>query len=122
MVHKKEGRLKTFDVALYKTLDGLFVLHRIIEVKEDGYIFTGDFLTKQEFVNEEAVLGFVTGYFTDKKRKKFVDAYSPKRLKKVAKYYKNQSKRARYIKRKGRLIFITNKVKGLFLRKGDKDV
>lgn len=122
LVSKKEGRLKTFDVALYKNADGKYILHRIFEVKEDGYIFTGDFLTTKEFVEENSVFAYATGYFIDKKHKKFIDAGSPKRLKKVSKYYKNEKKRRRYIKRKARLILIGNKLKGVFTKKGTENV
>jgi hypothetical protein len=117
LVSKKEGKLKTFDVALYKNPDGKYILHRIVEVLEDGYTFTGDFTTNKEFVSEECVLGYAIGYFTDKKRKKFIDASSPIRLKKVAKYYKNENKRLRYIKCKSRFLSFSDKIKGVFIKK-----
>lgn len=122
LVSKKTEKLKTFDVALYKNSDGKYVLHRIIEVLDDGYIFTGDFLTTVEKINEEDVIGYATGYFTDKKRKRFLDAYSLSRLKKVARYYKSEKKRKRYINRVGRLICINNKIKGVFTKKESGNV
>ena len=117
LVSKKEGKLRTFDVALYKNKDGKYILHRIIEVLEDGYTFTGDFTTEKEFISEDDVFGYATGYFTDKKHKKFIDASSPKRLKKVAKYYKSEKKRLRYIKRKSRLLSFGGKIKCVFTKK-----
>ncbi len=117
LVSKKEGKLKQYDVALYKNKDGKYILHRIIEVLEDGYTFTGDFLTEKEFVMEDDVIAYAVGYFKDKNRKKFIDAGSPRRLKKVAKYYKNEKKRKRIIKRKGLCLALKYKIKRLFVKK-----
>ena len=41
-ITKKQGRCRKYDVALYKRADGAYVLHRIIQVLPDGYVFLGD--------------------------------------------------------------------------------
>ena len=39
---KPEGRLKKYDVPLYKRDSGQYVLHRILKVRKDDYIICGD--------------------------------------------------------------------------------
>ena len=39
---KPEGRLKKYDIAFYKRDNGKFVLHRVVKVKKDSYLFCGD--------------------------------------------------------------------------------
>ena len=38
----RQGRCRKYYVALYKRADGAYVLHRIIKVLPDGYVFLGD--------------------------------------------------------------------------------
>ena len=56
-----EGRLKKYDVALYRR-GKAYVLHRVIEVKEHGYLIRGDNTYTLEDVSEEAVLGVLTDF------------------------------------------------------------
>ena len=39
---KPEGRLKKYDVPLYKRDSGRYVLHRILKVRKDDYVLCGD--------------------------------------------------------------------------------
>ena len=57
-ITKKQDRCRKYDVALYKRADGAYVLHRIIQVLPDGYVFLGDNCLNKEYdIREEAVLG-----------------------------------------------------------------
>lgn len=56
-----EGRLKKYDVALYRR-GKAYVLHRVIQVKEHGYLIRGDNTYAFEDVPDEAVLGVLTDF------------------------------------------------------------
>ncbi len=64
-------RLKPYDVALYRRGRD-YVLHRVIEVREDGYIIRGDNTYGPEEVPDSAVIGVLTG-FVRKGKKHSVD-------------------------------------------------
>ena len=57
-----EGRLNKFDVPLYRR-DEKYVLHRIIEVREDEYIICGDNCIQKEHVKDEQVIAVLTGFY-----------------------------------------------------------
>lgn len=63
----KNGRLKVFDVALYKRSDGAYILHRVLQVVNGGYIIRGDNCYVDEKVAEESVIGFLECYFKGEK-------------------------------------------------------
>ncbi len=84
VVEKKSERLKRLDVALYKCGDG-YVLHRVIQPIEGGYIIRGDNCYADEIVPENAVIGVLTEFFRKNKHvyctdKKYL-AYAERRLK-----------------------------------------
>lgn len=55
--------LKKYQVPLYKRRDGCFVLHRVIGVKQDGYICRGDHQTVKEYpVTDDMVIGVMSQY------------------------------------------------------------
>ena len=56
-----EGRLKKYDVALYRR-GKAYVLHRVIQVKDHGYFIRGDNTYVLEDVPDEAVLGVLTDF------------------------------------------------------------
>ena len=57
--------LKKYDIPFYRRTDGQFVLHRIIAVKEKGYMCCGDGqITKEYPVTDGQVLAVVKGYYT----------------------------------------------------------
>lgn len=41
-IKKPEGRLNKYDIAFFKRDSGEFILHRVIKVKKDSYVFCGD--------------------------------------------------------------------------------
>ena len=57
-----EGTLKSGDVALYRTEDGKYILHRIIRVTDTRYLFCGDNQAVPETVSKDRVLAVVTAY------------------------------------------------------------
>lgn len=58
--------LRRYDLPLYKRPNGQYVLHRILRVKEDGYVICGDHCwQKEDPVPKEWILGVVTGFYRD---------------------------------------------------------
>lgn len=111
IIAKKTERLKVYDAALYRREDDTLILHRVISVLPDGYVFVGDNTTEQESVPEENVLGVVCGFF---KNKKYVSADDKSYVKRVQKWYKNEKTR----RRKSKLIYfrlhLAEKIKRVF--------
>ena len=68
MIKRAEGELKKYDVALYKTGVGRYVLHRVVKVKKDSYLIRGDNTYKIETVPKSSVLGVLYAYRNTKKR------------------------------------------------------
>ena len=62
-----EGRLKKYDVPLYKK-DGNYILHRIIKVKENEYIIRGDNCIQKEHVTDDMVIGVLTEFYRNSKK------------------------------------------------------
>ena len=61
MVEIPKGRLKKYDVALYRRgLD--YVLHRVIGLRDGEYLIRGDNTYKIEHVPDEAVIGVLTRF------------------------------------------------------------
>ncbi len=61
-----EGRLKKFDVPLYKS-NGRYVLHRVIKVLPDAYIIRGDNLINKEYVTDDMILGKLDEFYRNPK-------------------------------------------------------
>lgn len=67
IVTRCNGRLKKYDVALYKRGDS-YVLHRVIKVLPDSYIIRGDNCIANEYgITDAAVLGKLTGFMRGEK-------------------------------------------------------
>lgn len=61
------GRLKKYDVPLYKRGDS-YVLHRIIKVLPDSYIVRGDNCAYSERgITDEEIIGVLTGFYRGNK-------------------------------------------------------
>lgn len=67
VIEKKTQRLKPLDVALYMRNGKDYVLHRVLEVTDDGYIIRGDNCYNDEIVKEDEVIGVLTQYFKGEK-------------------------------------------------------
>ena len=69
VLQKKNGKLKKYDLPLYKRADGSFVLHRIVGIGKEGYILSGDNHDLKEYpVTDEQIIAVVTAYIKDGKR------------------------------------------------------
>ncbi len=66
----KPGKsLKKYDVALYRRNNGAFVLHRVVGIAKDGYIFCGDNqLVKERGISHSQVIAVMKAYVKDGKR------------------------------------------------------
>ena len=61
IIEKPKGRLKKFDVALYKRPNGQYVLHRVVKVLDDGYVILGDNCATKEYnIKDSQILGVLT--------------------------------------------------------------
>lgn len=66
-----EGKLKKYQIVLYKRKNGAYVLHRIIEVKKDSYTMRGDNqFIKEKGIKKEQMIGVVIGIICDGKEQK----------------------------------------------------
>ncbi|MCR5168571.1 MAG: hypothetical protein K6C13_15370 [Oscillospiraceae bacterium] len=61
VIEKPHGRLKKYDVALYRRGEA-YVLHRVIKVCADCYLIRGDNTYASETVPDEAVIGVLAGF------------------------------------------------------------
>ena len=66
IVRLKAERLKRLDVALYMA-NGKYVLHRVIQPVDGGYIIRGDNCYADEFVPEDVVFGVLTEFYRKNK-------------------------------------------------------
>lgn len=67
VVEPYEGRLKKYDVPLYKVGNN-YVLHRIIEVLPDSYVIRGDNCINKEYgITDQDILGVLTAFHRDGK-------------------------------------------------------
>lgn len=65
---KPEGRLKRYDVPLYRRDDGQYVLHRILRVRTDDYVICGDNRCKREYgITDRHIIGVLTAIIRDGK-------------------------------------------------------
>ena len=53
-------------MVLYKRPPEKYVLHRVVEVREDSYVILGDNCSEREYgIRDRDTLGFMTGYVRD---------------------------------------------------------
>ena len=68
VVRPCNGRLKKYDVPLYKVGEK-YVLHRIIKVLPDGYVICGDNCINKEYnIKDENILGVLTEVYRNDKK------------------------------------------------------
>lgn len=61
IISKVNGRLKRYDVPLYKRDSGQYVLHRILKVRKDDYIICGDnHYVKEYGITDKNIIGVLT--------------------------------------------------------------
>ena len=64
IVSKRNGeRCHVGDVVLYRRPPDKYVLHRVIEVRENDYVILGDNCVNKEYgIKDENIIGVMTGY------------------------------------------------------------
>jgi hypothetical protein len=68
IIEKPNGRLKKYDVPLYKRDSGQYVLHRILKVRKDDYVICGDNRWQREYgITDRHIIGVLTGIIRDGK-------------------------------------------------------
>ncbi len=61
VIEKPKGRLKKYDVPLYKRDSGQYVLHRILEVRKHDYVICGDNRAYKEYgITDRHIIGVLT--------------------------------------------------------------
>ena len=62
VIEKPTGRLKRYDVPLYRRDSGQYVLHRVLKVRPDDYVICGDNRWQRETgITDRHILGVLTG-------------------------------------------------------------
>ena len=110
VVLPKTERLKPLDVALYRRGD-FYILHRVLQVTEWGYIIRGDNCYADEAIPEDDVFGVLTEFFRKDKHYYCTDK---KYLKYVHRRLKNYKCRKRWIRLKNRLKSAVKRVLRVF--------
>ncbi len=81
VINPVSGRLKKYDIPLYKDRLDRYVVHRVIEVNDEGYVICGDGLFEKEYdITDKNVIGVVTGFF---RKEKYISADDKKYLRYV---------------------------------------
>lgn len=66
---KPEGRLKKYDVPLYKRDSGQYVLHRVLRVRENDYVLCGDNRWQRETdISDRHIIGVLTAVIRNGKK------------------------------------------------------
>lgn len=66
IIERPQGRLKKYDVPLYKRDSGQYVLHRIIKVRKEDYVICGDNRCCREYgITDRHIIGVLTGFVRD---------------------------------------------------------
>lgn len=68
VIEKALGRLKKYDVPLYKRDSGQYVLHRVLKVRRDDYVLCGDNQWHRESsITDRHIIGVLTCVIRDGK-------------------------------------------------------
>lgn len=60
------GRLKRYDIPLYKRESGQYVLHRILKVRKNDYVICGDNRCNKEYgITDRHIIGVLSGIIRD---------------------------------------------------------
>ena len=66
IIERPKGRLKRYDVPLYRRDSGQYVLHRVLRVRRDDHVLCGDARTKCETgITDRHVIGVLTAVVRD---------------------------------------------------------
>ena len=74
IIEKTNGKLKKYDIPLYKRKDGQYVLHRILNVSNDEYVICGDNCYIKEYgITDSNIIGVLTAIVRKGKQVKTTD-------------------------------------------------
>ena len=77
IISRPVGRLKKYDVALYRK-NGKYILHRVLRVRDKDYVIAGDHCTFREYgITDSDIIGVLTGIIRDGKERR-LDSFSYK--------------------------------------------
>lgn len=66
LIVPKQGRLKKYDVALFHRRTGEYVLHRVVKVRKDDYVFCGDNQKAWEYgITDDLIVGVMKELYND---------------------------------------------------------
>ncbi len=66
VMERPRGRLKKYDIPLYKRDSGQYVLHRVLRVRDEDYVICGDNRYSLEYgVTDRHVIGVLTAVIRD---------------------------------------------------------
>lgn len=71
IVIRCNGRLKKYDIPVYKGKNGKMIMHRIVKVCDDHYVIYGDNTNYTEIVTDDMIAGRLSGFY--KNGKKYID-------------------------------------------------
>lgn len=68
IIEKPQGRLKKYDVPLYRRDSGQYVLHRILKVRAEDYVICGDHRWVKEYgITDRHIIGVLKAVVRDGK-------------------------------------------------------
>ena len=74
IIEKPQGRLKKYDVPLYKRDSGQYVLHRVLKVRDSDYVICGDNRYSKEYgITDRHIIGVLTAVVRDGKEMPITD-------------------------------------------------
>ncbi len=74
IIEKPNGRLKKYDVPLYKRNSGQYVLHRVLKVRPNDYVICGDNRYSKEYgITDRHIIGVLTAVVRDGKEMPITD-------------------------------------------------
>ena len=111
IVKRKTEKLKKFDVALYLRKNGSYVLHRVMQPTDFGYLICGDSQFDIEKVEEDQVFGVMIGFY---RGKKYIECSDIEYVKEVERWYSNPKRRKRKLKRFFNYLSVRHKINVIF--------
>ena len=74
VIEPPKGRLKKYDIPLYRRDNGKYVLHRILKVRPDDYVICGDNRWRCEYgITDRHIIGVLTAIIRDGKEVPITD-------------------------------------------------
>lgn len=66
IIGRPQGRVKKYDVALYRRDSGQYVLHRVLKVRKEDYVICGDNRYRREYgITDRQIIGVLNGFVRD---------------------------------------------------------